>query len=103
MEVIMSGNDYGTIRPLNDDGMRLIDELSLDAPKITHARRRFIDITRSFEKNHRAMLLVWMGFPEDLPDLSSVTPQPTENLLPGGIVESWYERDKRDDLPEIYE
>jgi hypothetical protein len=81
----------------------LIDELSLDAPKSTRARRRFIDITRSFEKNDRPMLLVWMGFPEDLPDLSSVSPPPSDNLLPGGVVESWYERRERDDLPEIYE
>jgi len=88
----MSGNEYGTIHPLNDDGIRLIDELSLDAPKITRARRRFIEFTRSFENNDRPMILVWMGFPEDLPDLSSVCPQPSGNLLPDGVTESWYER-----------
>src|SRR5688500_12842577 len=33
MEVIMSGDSYGTIRPLNDNGVRFIDELSLDGRK----------------------------------------------------------------------
>jgi hypothetical protein len=103
MEVIVSGDKYGTIHPLNDAGTRLIDELSLDAPKITRARRQFIEFTRSFENNDRPKLLVWMGFPEDLPDLSSVSPQPSANLLPDGLVESWYKRRERNDLPEIYE
>jgi hypothetical protein len=103
MEVSMSGDGYGKINALNDNGTRLIDELSLDAPKITLARRRFIDITRSFEKNDHPMLLVWMGFPEDLPNLPSISPQPDDNLLPNGIDESWYKRRERHDLPEIYE
>jgi hypothetical protein len=103
MEVIISGDNYGTIHPLNTDGTRLIDELSLDAPKITRARRRFIEITRSFENNDRPMLLVWMGFPEDLPNLSSVSPQPKDNLLPGGVAESWYNRRELGNLPETYE
>jgi len=102
MEVIMSGDQYGSIRPLNNDGLRLIDELSLDGVKITRARQRYIDIIRSFEKHDRPLLLMWMGFPEDLPDLSSVSPQPS-SMIPGGILQSWFKRRELHELPEIYE
>jgi hypothetical protein len=103
MEVITSGEQCGAIHPLNDDGIRLVDELALDCPKITRMRRQFIDTMRLLESTDQPMSLVWMGFPEDLPDLLSVRPQPSGNLRPGGIAESWYQRRERGDLPEIYE
>jgi hypothetical protein len=103
MEVVMSGKDVGEIHPLNDDGIRLIDELSLDAPKITATRRRYIGMFKSLEKNDRPSLLLWMGFPEDLPNLLEVAPQPEGNLLPNGIHHSWHALKARNELPDIYE
>lgn len=103
MEVSMAKNSAGEIRALNDDGVRLIDELSLDGAKITATRRTYIGITRSLERYDRPLFLVWMGFPHELPDLSNVKPQPKSNALPQGIEQSWFERKQRDDLPVIYE
>jgi len=105
MEVIMVGADSGRINALNDDGTRIIDELSLDARKITAMRREYIGTIRSFEKHDKPRLQFWMGFPEDLelPDLSTVRPQPKGNTKPQGISVSWFEKKERQELPEIYE
>ncbi|MCB1226923.1 MAG: HNH endonuclease [Verrucomicrobiales bacterium] len=103
MEVATSGTSVGEIHALNDDGVRLIDELSLDGEKITATRRRYIEMIRSLEKNDRPLFLVWMGFPEGLPDLLGVHPQPVSNSLPAGILQSWFAKKMRGALPEIFE
>jgi hypothetical protein len=103
MEVSMAGNTVGEIRALNDNGVRLIDELSLDGTKITATRRTYIGTIRSLEKHDRPLFLVWMGFPQELPDLRNVRPQPISNSLSEGIEQSWFERKQRNDLPVIYE
>ena len=103
MEVTLAGPSVGEIRALNDDGVRLIDELSLDGVKITATRRTYIGITRSLERYDRPLFFVWMGFPIELPDLSNVRPQPKSNSLPLGVEQSWFVRKLRDDLPTIYE
>ena len=103
MEVSLFGPDAGEIQALNDDGIRLIDELSLDAPKITATRRLYIESIRSHELHDRRLFLLWMGFPDELPDLLSVHTQPTSNSLPGGIEQSWHARKLRGELLETYE
>ncbi len=105
MEVLMAGTDSGKINALNDDGTRIIDELSLDARKITEMRRKYIGMIRTFEKYDKPSLKLWMGFPDDLdlPDLADVRPQPKGNTKPQGISVSWFEKKERQELPEIYE
>ena len=103
MEVSMAGSSVGEIRALNDNGVRLIDELSLDGAKITATRRTYIGTIRSLEKHDRPLFLVWMGLPYELPDLSNVRPQPKSNSFPQGIEQSWFVRKQRNDLPAIYE
>lgn len=103
MEVLLTGDSTGAIHALNDDGIRLIDELSLDGDKITATRRLYIESIRSHEKHDRSLFLIWMGFPDELPDLLSVRPQPSSNSLPGGIGQSWFSKKQRGELPEIYE
>lgn len=103
MEVSMTGTHVGEIRALNDDGIRLIDELSLDERKITATRRLYIESIRSHEIHDRRLFLLWMGFPEDLPDLLTVHPQPYANTLSSGIEQSWYAHKLRGSLPEFYE
>lgn len=100
LEVFTRGRRIGEIEPLNDDGVRLIDELGLDQEKITRTRRQYIMTIRSLEKRERKVFLMWMGFPQDLPDLANVDPQPKHNTRPEGISESWF---RRKPLPEYYE
>ncbi len=103
MEVQLFGTDAGKIHALNDNGIRLIDELSLDAPKITATRQLYIESIRSHEKHDRRLFLLWMGFPDELPDLHTVHPQPASNSLHGGLEQSWHAWKLRGELPEIYE
>ena len=103
MEVVMTGADMGEIHPLNDNGIRLIDELSLDARKITSTRRLYIGSIKSFKKHDLPNMLLWMGFPEDLPDLSAVRPPPQSNSRPDGILHSWCALKSRGELPNIFE
>jgi hypothetical protein len=103
MEVSVTGSRTGEIEGLNEEGLRLIDELSLDTPKITATRKLCIETIGSLEKHNRPLFLLWMGFPSDLPDLTNISPQPKSNTLPGGIDQSWFAQRLRGELPEIYE
>jgi len=103
MEVLVTGSRAGEIQSLNNDGVRLIDELSLDAPKITATRKLCIETIYSLEKHNKPLYLIWMGFPTELPDLANISPQPNSNTLPEGIEHSWLARKLRGELPEIYE
>lgn len=96
MEVL----ETGEIRSRNDEGQRLIDELALDGRKITRMRSQIIRTIRSLQENDWKLFLLWMGFPEDLPDLANVKPQPESNTRPTGIAESWL---RRKPLPQYYE
>ena len=96
MEVLSTGK----IVAHNDDGVRLVDELALDGEKITAMRYQIIRSIRSHQKHDWKLFLLWMGFPEDLPDLSTVRPQPKHNTRPEGILQSWF---RRKPLPDFYE
>lgn len=100
MEVLTAGARTGEIMALNDDGVRLIDELGLDQKKITEARRQYIVSIRSHQKHDWKIFLMWMGFPKYLPDLATVRPRPKHNTRPGGIEQSWF---RLDPLPDYYE
>lgn len=99
LRVLTMGPDMGEIIALNDDGVRLVDELALDQPKITATRKQYIVSIRSHQKHDWQIFLLWMGLPKDLPDLSSVSPQPKRNKRPEGIGESWLHLKPR---PEYY-
>jgi hypothetical protein len=100
VEVLTSGRSIGEIVAHNDDGVRLIDELALDGGKITAMRHQIICSIRSHQKHDWKLFLMWMGLPEDLPDLAAVKPQPKHNSRPEGIDQSWF---RRRPLPEYYE
>lgn len=100
MKVLTTGNRAGEIAALNDDGVRLIDELALDQVKITGMRRQLIESIRSHQKHDWSIFLMWMGFPNELPNLATVQPQPRLNTRPEGIEQSWFRRSPR---PEYYE
>ncbi|HLX60673.1 MAG TPA: HNH endonuclease signature motif containing protein [Planctomycetota bacterium] len=95
--------DSGEIEALNDDGIRLIDDLGLDQPKICETRRNFIGWAHSFAKNDWPEFLRFMGFPSDLPDLENLEHPPNGNTRKEGIAQSWFQRKRRGELPEFYE
>jgi hypothetical protein len=95
--------DSGEIEALNDDGIRLIDDLGLDQPKLSEARGDYIQWARSFAKNDWPQFLKLMGFPLDLPDLDNLAHSPPRNSKKEGIDHSWFQRKKRGELPQFYE
>jgi hypothetical protein len=90
----------GEIVAHNDDGVRLVDELALDGEKISAMRYQIICSIRSHQKHDWKLFLMWMGFPKNLPDLSTVLPQPKHNTRPEGVGQSWFQRTP---LPDYYE
>ena len=94
-------HEDGTISALNEDGEILIAALRLDGKKATHFRRLIIDTLRSFVVHNETRLYIrWMGYPDDLPDLSRL--KPPDNTKPEGVNDSCYARRIRGVLPEIY-
>ena len=94
-------HENGAISALNEDGEILIAALRLDREKATNFRRLIIDTLRSFVIHNETQLYIrWMGYPDDLPDLSRL--KPPGNNSPEGINDSCYARRVRSELPETY-
>jgi hypothetical protein len=91
----------GTIEALNEDGEILIEILRLNNEDYTRFRRLMIDTLRSLAIHDRQTYVLWMRYPEDLPDLSRLRP-PGGNSRPAGVNESFYARRIRNVLEETY-
>ncbi|MBL8205243.1 MAG: hypothetical protein JNM09_13495 [Blastocatellia bacterium] len=91
----------GTIQALNVEGELLIEFLRLDDDDHIRFRRLIIDTVQSLRKTGQTeTLLLWLGYPQDLPDLSKL--KPTGNTKPEGVAQSHYARRMRGELPEMY-
>lgn len=55
---------------------------------------------RSLAETNWPLFAEWMGFPEDLPDLTLFPPE--RNTKPEGVGQSCYEKKRRGELPEVY-
>jgi hypothetical protein len=84
----------------NPDGEALIDVLALDDALTVARRRRMIGMLRSIAENNWPLFVEWMGFPENPPDLSLLPPP--RNMKPEGVAQSFYEKKRREELPEVY-
>lgn len=94
-------NDDGSIVALNEEGRTLILTLRLDRPERIRQRRMVIEILLDAEVNgNTPRLRDWLGFPEDLEDLSRL--RPPGNERPKGIEESFFARRRRGELPEMH-
>lgn len=95
-------NADGTIEATDGHGygMRLIEVLGLDNPKLTRQRQKMIKTMKVLIDHDRDLFIEWMGFPEDLPDLNTHTP-PT-NTRPEGVSQSWFAKKQRGELPDVY-
>ncbi len=90
----------GTISALSDNGERLIDRLRLDNEDHTRFRHLMITTLRSLARHDKHTHILWMCYPDDLPNLSKL--RPPDNTKPEGVNDSCYARRIRGVLPEIY-
>lgn len=98
-------DDDGRISPLNDDGKRLILTLCLDDDDHTDWRRRFLGVIRCIAAHEPQLYREYMGFPEDLPDLSLAARRSAKilkNSRPAGISQSYFSQRKSGTLPLEY-
>jgi hypothetical protein len=91
----------GMVIPLNAHGKRLVSVIRLNHPRFVEERRKTMKLLCILAKHNRAAYEQMMGFPEDLPDLSTLKP-PRGNRRPEGISESCFVRKQRHELPSIY-
>ena len=90
----------GTIEALNEKGEILIETLRLNNEDYTRFRQLMIDTLRSLATHDRQTYVLWMRYPENLPDLSGL--RPPGNKKPEGVKQSFYARRMRGELEEIY-
>lgn len=96
-------HDNGTVEaimPHEEEGQRLIDILELDQPQLVEYRRCKIGAIRSHAIHDPDLFLHEMGYPNDLPDLTSDVPP--RNLRPHGISESCRSLLDSGYLPAVY-
>jgi hypothetical protein len=91
----------GTVTALNAPGKRLISVIRLNHPRFIQERCKNMAVLRVLAKHSRTEYERLMGFPSDLPDLSTLNP-PRGNGRPEGIAESCLARKMRNDLPRVY-
>ena len=98
-ECLAMQND-GRIEALNTDGELIIEVLELDDDRATTYRRRVIGTILSHAASNSDQLVLWLGFPTDLPDLESQTPP--KNIRPDGAKDCFFARRARGELPSVY-
>jgi hypothetical protein len=91
----------GTITALNDDGQLLIDVLHLDNDDYTQYRLLMLRIIRTLAAHDWETLVMLMGYPNSVPDLSQL--RPPGNTRPEGVDDTFFVRRTRGELEEVYE
>lgn len=91
----------GFIEALTTAASTIVWQLGLNLPRLVAYRSIWIDIIRLAAEYKPELRRKLMGYPDDLPDLSTLRP-PAGNARPEGILESYFERRKRGDLPVEY-
>jgi hypothetical protein len=95
--------ENGNVEGLTPAGVEMIARLGLNHPRLREFRCRMLALLRRIQRTKRgqqADMRRWFGYPDDLPDLDSRTPE--GNDRPEGIAQSHFERQKRGELPETY-
>lgn len=91
----------GVIHADTPEAARLIELLGLDRGRLTEFRELWIGIVRLAQRFDPELYRRVMGYPDDLPDLSTLEP-PGGNSRPGGVGESCLARRQDGTLPETY-
>lgn len=96
--------DDGQIEAIDSEGVGqlIIDRLCLNDPRAREHRRLWLAIIRCCADNDPSLYVQLMSYPLDLPDLRDPDNTPPFNTKPDGIAESYWERRRRGELPEVY-
>ena len=86
----------------NNDGELLIKTLALNEPVVLARRRMIIATLEMLATYDWPIFVQWMRYPNDLPDLTKPENTPPSNSKPEGVAESWGEKKRRGELPEVY-
>ena len=91
----------GTIDARTRECRQIVRVLQLDWPDANEFRALWIDVLQLAESQNPILYRRILGFPDDLPDLSGLTP-PGGNSKPAGIEHSFHRRREGGELPEMY-
>jgi Restriction endonuclease len=94
-------SEDGCIHALNAEGKKLIRVAALDEGDLNKFRKMIIDLIKEYKKSDREKYKTWMGFPDDLPDLSKK--KVPENGNPESYKICRYYQRAMANLPDIYE
>jgi len=94
-------DESGEIRPLNADGVTLIETLGLDDGDYNELRRAVFELLTELPPGGKAYCRLF-GYPKNLPDLSKEPKPPGGNKRPSGLGRSCFEKAKAGRLPEFY-
>lgn len=93
----------GRISASCSDGHRIIEVLELDDDRVVRHRRRIIGTIASHSASgDQVQLGLWLGFPDNLPDLLNIAPAPPGNSLPEGQKNCHFELRRKGLLPSYY-
>jgi len=90
----------GVLRAETNDAAQLIAALDLNDPRRVEYRALWISVVSLAERFDAELLRRLLGYPADLPDLSTL--KPPDNTRPEGLVEAHFARRERGELPETY-
>ena len=91
----------GTIVGHSPEARSIIEKLRLNSAAMVHFRRTWLEIIALSARFEPELYQQLMGFPDDLPDLSSLRP-PAGNTRPEGITRSHFAQRERGELPDEY-
>jgi hypothetical protein len=95
----------GSVRALTTHGAEQIALCRLNRPRLLEARRMMIELFSMLEASVSGeageFLHFLQGFPDNLPRLSTLRP-PDGNTRPESIVDSYYAKRQRGELPATY-
>lgn len=95
----------GSVRALTTHGAEQIALCRLNRPRLLEARRIMIELFSMLEASVTGeageFLHFLQGFPDNLPRLSTLRP-PGGNTRPESIVDSYYAKRQRGELPATY-
>ena len=90
----------GAIKAKSPEGQILINVLRLGNEDNTRFRAMIIRTMEILAASDRDTYCLWMGYPDDLPDLSSL--RPSANAKPEGVNDSFFARRARGELEDVY-
>jgi hypothetical protein len=93
--------DDGTLVGTTPQAAELLELLYLNYRPLRQRRRLLMAALRVFRQREPELYEQWMGFPDNLPDLSRLRP-PGGNSRPAGLAQSHLARRQRGELPRTY-